>query len=76
MEQSEDGLEGLKKDDQRQDRHLGKAVMMSVNNDLELRRADDEHKRKLVEIENEDGPRGLRQGVRTTNQIKEWTTRT
>ena len=51
MEQSEEGREGLKKEDQRQDRHLEKAVMRSVSDDLELSRAEDEHKRKLGEIE-------------------------
>ena len=32
--------------------------MRSVNDDPELRLAEDEQKRKLVEMENEDGPRG------------------
>ena len=45
MEQS-----GLKKEVQRQDRSLEKAVMRSVNDDSELRRAEDEDKRKLVEV--------------------------
>ena len=47
MEQSEDGCEGLKKEEQRQDRHLEKAVMRSVNDDdPELRRAEDEHRER------------------------------
>ena len=57
MEQSKNGREGLKKEEQRQDRHLEKAVTRSVSDDPELRRAEDEHKRKLVEIDNEEGPR-------------------
>ena len=32
--------------------------MKSVSDDRELRRAEDEHKRKLLEIESECGPRG------------------
>ena len=58
MQQSEDGREGLKKEERRQDRHLEKAVMRSVEEDTELWRAEEEQKRKLVEIENDDGPRG------------------
>ena len=58
MEENEEGREGLKKEEQRQDRHLEKAVMRSVDDDPELRRAKEEHKRKLVEIKNDDGPRG------------------
>ena len=58
MEQSEHGREGLKKEERRQDRHLEKGVMRSVGDDPELRRAEEEHERELVEIENEDGPRG------------------
>ena len=56
-EQSEEGREGLKKEEQRQERHLEKAVMRSVSDDPELSRAEEEHKRKLVEIENDNGPR-------------------
>ena len=58
MEQSEEGREGLKAEEERQDRHLEKAVMRSVSSDPDLSRAVDEHKRRLVEIENDDGPRG------------------
>ena len=58
MEQGEDGREGLKKEEQRQDRHLEKAVMRSVSDDRELRRAEDEHKGNLVKLENDGGPRG------------------
>ena len=58
MEQSEEGREGLRKEEQRQDRHLEKVVMRSVEEDLELRRAEEGHKRKLVEIENDGGTRG------------------
>ena len=39
MEQSEEGREGPKKEEQRQDWHLEKAVMRSVNDDPELSRA-------------------------------------
>ena len=60
MEQSEEGREGLKKEEQRHDRHLEKAVMRSVEEDPELWCGEEEHKRKLVEIENDDGPRGER----------------
>ena len=56
LEQNEDGREGLKTEGQRQDRHLEKAVLRSVEGDPELRRAEEEQKRKLVEIENDDGP--------------------
>ena len=35
-----EGREGLKKEEQRQDRHLEKAVMRSVEEDPELRRAE------------------------------------
>ena len=58
MEQSEEGREGLKAEEQRQHRHLEKAVMRSVSSDPDLSRAEDEHKRRLVEVENDDGPRG------------------
>ena len=58
MLQNEDGREGLKKEEQSQDRHLKKAVMRSAEEDPELRHAEKEHKRKLVEIENDDGSRG------------------
>ena len=52
--------------------------MRSMGGDPELSRADEEHKRKLVEIEND----GLserqkderRRRTKTTNQTKEWTT--
>ena len=47
-----------RKKQQRQERHLEKAVVRSVEVDSALRRAEEEHKRKIVEIENEDGPRG------------------
>ena len=57
LEQDEDGREGVKKEQQRQDRHLEKAVARSVEEDPALRPAEEEHKRKLVEIENDDGPR-------------------
>ena len=76
MEQSENGRDGLKKEEQRQDRHLEKAVMRSVSDDPELRRAEDEHRRTLVEIENDDGPRGsetegeVMKRTKTTNQIE------
>ena len=40
MEQNEDGREGLKKGEPRQDRHLEKAVTRSVEEDPELRRAE------------------------------------
>ena len=53
MEQDDDGREGLQKEE--------KAVMRSVEEDPEFRRAEEEHKRKLVEIENDDGPRGRKQ---------------
>ena len=58
MEQSEEGREGLEAEEQRQDRHLEKAVMRSVSSDPDPSRAEDEHTRRLVEIENDDGPRG------------------
>ena len=48
-EQNEDGREGLKKEEQRQDRNFEKAVVRSVEEDPELRRAEEEYKRKLVE---------------------------
>ena len=54
-EQNEDGRERLKKVEQRQDRYLEKAVMRSVDEDPEHRRAKEEHKRKPMEIENDDG---------------------
>ena len=57
MAQSEEGREGLKKEEQTQDRHLERAVLRNVERDPELKRAEEEHKRKLVEIENDDGPR-------------------
>ena len=63
MEQSEEGCEGLKKKEQRQDRHLERADLRSVERDPELKRADEEHKRKLVEIENDDGPRDTESGA-------------
>ena len=56
MEQNEEYREGLKKEEQMQDQHLEKAVMRSVEEEPELRRAEEEHKRKLVEVENDDGP--------------------
>ena len=46
MEQNEEGREGLKKEEQRQDRHLEKAVMRSVNGDPELSRVEEEHERE------------------------------
>ena len=45
-------------DNGRRDRHLGKVVARSVEEDPHLGRAEEEHKRKLVEIENDDAPRG------------------
>ena len=57
MEQREAGCERLKNEKQRQDRHFERAVMRSVSDDPELSRVEEEHKRKLVEIENDDGPR-------------------
>ena len=57
MEHNEDGREGLKKEQQRQDRQLEKAVARSVQEDPALREAEEEHKRELVETENKDGPR-------------------
>ena len=62
MEQSEEGREGLKKEEQRQDRHLERGDMRSVERDPELKRAEEEHKRKLVEIENDGGPRERERG--------------
>ena len=53
-----EGREGPKKEEQWQDRHLEKAVMRSVEEDPELMCAEEQRKRKLVEIENDDGPRG------------------
>ena len=50
--------EGLKKEEQWQDRHLEKAFVRSVSGDPELRRAEEEHERKFVTYENDDGPRG------------------
>ena len=50
----------MKKEEQRQDRHFEKAVTRSASNDPELRRAE-EHERKLVEMKNDDGPRGAMQ---------------
>ena len=47
--------EGLKKEEQRQDRNLENAV--SRSDDPELSRAEEGHKRQLVEIENVDGPK-------------------
>ena len=58
MEQDEDGRDGLKKEEQWQDRHLEKAVMRRVEEDPELRRAEEVNKRKLVEIEKDDGLKG------------------
>ena len=43
---------------QRRDGHLEKAVARSVEEDPALRRAEEEHKRKLAEIESDDGARG------------------
>ena len=57
---NEEGREGLKKEEPRHDRHVEKAVMRSVEEDPALRCAEEEHKRNLVEIENDDGPRGER----------------
>ena len=57
MEQSVDGSQGMK-GPQRQDRHLEKAVARSVEEDPAFRLAEEELKRKLVEIANEDGSRG------------------
>ena len=49
----------MEKEEQRQDWHLEKAVMRSVEEDPELRRAEEEeHKRKFEAIENDDDPRG------------------
>ena len=47
------GREELKKKEQ--NRHLEKAVMKSVEEDSELRRAEEEHKGKLVEIDDARG---------------------
>ena len=58
MEENEEGREGLKREEQRQDQHFEKAAMRGADDDPELRRAEEEHKRKLLEIENDDGPRG------------------
>ena len=58
MEKNEDGREGLKKEEQRQGRHPEKAVARSVEEDPALRRAAEEHKRKLEDIETDDGLRG------------------
>ena len=44
MEQIEEGREGLEAEEERQDRHLEKAVMRSVSSDPDLSRAEDEHK--------------------------------
>ena len=79
MEQNEDGRE-LKKEEPRQDRHLEKAVMRSVEDDPELRRVEEEHKLKLVEIEmmmvQEARRREKRRGeTKLQNQTKAWTTR-
>ena len=46
MEQSGDGREGLKKEEQKQDRHIEKVVMRSESDDPELRRAEEEHAQK------------------------------
>ena len=51
MEQDEDGREGLRKVQQRQDRHLEEAVARSVDEHPALRRAEEEHTQKLAEIE-------------------------
>ena len=51
MEECEEGREGLKKEEQKQDRHFEKAFMRSVDDDPDLKRAEEEHKRKLVEKE-------------------------
>ena len=81
MEQNEDGREGFKKEQQRQDRHMEKAVVRSVDEDLALRRAEEEHKRTLVDIDSEDGPRGsvAEREAKGQNQfeqlIKTWTIR-
>ena len=71
IEQNQDGREGLKQEEQRQVRHLAKAVVKSVEEDSELGRTEWEHKRKLVGTENDDGPRG---GTEMISQIKAWTT--
>ena len=68
MEVNEDGCEGLQKKELRQDRHLEKAVMRSVEEDPELRRAEEEHKRKLLEIEKDDGPRGSEAGKKSEEE--------
>ena len=78
MEQNkaEDGREGLKKGQQRQGRHLERAVARSVEEDPALRRAEEEHKRKLEDIETDDGPRGSeaqREVKRQSSWIKTWT---
>ena len=58
MEQDEDGREGSKREQQRQDRHLEKVVARRVEQDTALRGTEEEHKRKFVVIENDDGGGG------------------
>ena len=58
MEQDEDGREGLKREQQRQDRHLEKVVARRVEEDTALRGTEEEHKRKFVVIENDFGAGG------------------
>ena len=41
----------------KKDRRPEKAITRSVEGDPELRRAEEEHQRKLVECENDDGSR-------------------
>ena len=43
---------------QRQDRHFEKAVVRRVKDDAELEATEEEIKRKLAEIENDDDARG------------------
>ena len=47
MEQDQEGREGLKREQQRQDRHLERAVARSTEEDPAVKRPEEEHKRKL-----------------------------
>ena len=81
MEEHEEGREGLKREEQRQDRHFEKAVMRSADGDPELRRPEEEHTRtwwrsKTTMVKEETKEKEKRQrGTKTTKQIKYCTAR-
>ena len=75
--QDADGRRWSKKEQQRRDRLLDKIVPKSIEKDPALWRIEEEHKRKLMDIANDDGPRWSvterEENSEPGGQAKKWT---